>query len=289
VIRYVDKFDSLIPMSASLGPLSVTLGPLTARLKGKASWKDHYPEDDYPAWQDFADECESLLGFLQNHGALDRFWPRLCSKPQQRDEAINEIRVAYYLDSVGYPVIDWNEPVDAAGYSVEFAVSLGSPRYAFVEVKSPGWESELSDAERKQGRAKQPKYIGIHGGAAGPVQVIRRAVEKARPKFSGNAPSIVVVSDDCFVNLGEWGWEPLQMALLQKSVAYGKGLFHGPEYANVGAVCLFWIASSFKYKSLCMVNPNAVPMAVVPADLATRLSTRPIKTHVDLSPQRGVE
>ncbi len=219
-----------------------------------------------------------MLEFLRDHSALDRFWPRLCSKKQQRDEAISEIRVARYLASVGYPVTDWNEPEDAPGHYVEFAISLGETRNALVEVKSPGWESELTEAERKQGRTKQPKYIGIQGGAAGPVQVIRRAVDKACPKFSGNMPSIVVVSDDCFLNLGEWGWGPLQMALLQKSIAYGDGLFHRSEYANIGAVCLFWPQAYWgkilQYKSLCMANPNAAQTAAVPVDMVARLSTK---------------
>ena len=88
----------------------------------------------------------------------------------------------------------------------------------------------------------------------------------------------MVVSDDCFVNLGEWGWGPLNMALVQKSIAYGDGLFHHAGYATVGAVCLFWVASylgeGLKYKSMCMVNPNAAPAASVPADFAARLSTK---------------
>lgn len=251
-------------------------GPLTTRLMDESSWGD-----SYPAWPEYADECESLLEFLHDHSALDRFWPRLRSKRQQRDEAINEVRAARYLESLGHPVTDWNEPEDAPGYNVEFAVSVGTNRSAFVEVKSPGWEAELTEEQRKQGRAQQPKYIGIQGGAAGPVQVIRRAVEKARPKFSGNAPSIVVVSDDCFLNLGEWGWGPLQMALLQKSIAYGDGLFHKSEFANLGAVCLFWNVlylgkGLIEYKSLCLANPNAAQSAAVPADLVARLSTKRI-------------
>jgi len=255
----------------------INCGPLTVSLKSEASW------NDYPAWQDYADECESLLEFIRTRGALDRFWPRLCSKSQQRDETLNEIRVARHLEDAGYPVVDWNEPVDAPGYSVEFAVSLGQSPNGFVEVKSPGWEAELSDAERRQGRSRLPKYIGSRGGAAGPVQVIRRAVEKARPKFSGNAPSVVVVSDDCFLNLGEWGWGPLQMALSQRSIGWGDGLFHESKYANVGAVCLFWVASywgrSLEYKSLCMTNPNAA-RAAVPSDFATRLSTKLVNAYV---------
>jgi hypothetical protein len=234
----------------------IIYGPLTTRLKREASWND-----EYPAWQDFADECETLLEFLRVRGALDRYWPRLRARRQQRDEAINEMRVAHYLESAGYPVSDWSEPQDAPGYNVEFAISLSDARSAVVEVKSPGWESELSEPERKQGRAQQPKFIGGRGGPSGPVGVIRRAVEKARPKFSGSIPSLVVISDDCFVNLGEWGWGPLQMALSRASAAYGAGLFQKDEFANVGAVCTFWLPSYFgkgiEHKSICMANPSS--------------------------------
>jgi hypothetical protein len=179
--------------------LTVNLGALTSRLKSEASW-----QDKYPAWQPWADECEALLSFLSRHAALERFWPRLCAKPQQRDEAINEIRVAYFLDQAGFPIVDW-EPQDGSGRRLEYAVAIPDQSKMLVEVKSPGWEAELTEAEREAGRAGQPKFKpGVtEGRAAGPIQVIRRAVDKARSKFSGVQPSLVVVSDDCLVNLDE--------------------------------------------------------------------------------------
>jgi hypothetical protein len=222
-----------------------------------------------------------LLKFLHDNGALERFWSRLRSKAQQRDETLNEIRVAYFLYSAGYPVVDW-EPEDAGGHKLEFAVAIPHQQM-LVEVKSPGWEAELSQEQRMAGRPSQPKYrIGAsEGGAAGPVQVIRRTVQKARPKFSGKQPSIVVLSDDCRVNLGEWGWGPLQMALTQDCVGgYGPGLFHDPLYSVIGAVCLFWAVSVFgqrgiEYHSRCVANPKALPEAVVPQDVVSRLITKP--------------
>lgn len=148
--------------------------------------------------------------------------------------------MAYFLTAIGHPLTAW-EPEDAPGYEVEFAVSPGAAGDAFVEVKSLGWESELTEGERLGGRLKLPKHLDLEGRAADLIGVIRRVVEKARPKFSGKCPSLLVVSDDCFVNLGEWGWGPVQMALLHKSIAYGGGLFHRPNYANIGAACLFWL------------------------------------------------
>src|SRR5947209_6902072 len=103
----------------------VILGPLTTQLRAKAKW-----HDQYPAWQAYADECERLLEFLRGQKETQRFWPRLCSKKQQRDEALNEIRVAHYLGSIGYPVVAW-EPIDAPQHNVEFSISLGSTSMAF--------------------------------------------------------------------------------------------------------------------------------------------------------------
>jgi hypothetical protein len=255
---------------------NVTFGPLTRRLLHEASWRD-----EYPAWPGYANECECLLEFLRAHGQLDRFWPRLTSSRRtQRDEALNEIRTAYLLDKLGYPIVDW-EPIDAPPYNVEFAISLGKPDRALVEVKSPGWESELGEEERHRGRTKQDKYTDMEARAAGPLEVIRRTVTKALPKFSGLAASLIVIADDCFVNLGEWGWGPLQMALTQRSTAYGSGLFHDPIYATIGGACLLWVSrvtdAGVKYSSLCLANENAFPSASLPTDLVTQLCTVPIE------------
>jgi hypothetical protein len=254
----------------------IILGPLTTKLKAEAKWRDQYP-----AWQVYADECERLLQFLRDQGETQRFWPRLRSKQQQRDEALNEIRVANHLDSLGYPIVAW-EPIDDPAHSVEFSISLGRRDAAFIEVKSPGWEAELTPEERRSGRTQKDKYIGIEARAASPIQVIRQTIQKAQPKFTGKAPSLIFISDDCFVSVGEWGWGPLQMALTQSSLGWGDGLFRDPLYSNVGGVCLFWISrvtdqNGIQWGSLCMTNPNAMPTATLPKELVTQLSTRSIE------------
>lgn len=240
-------------------------------MRNQSSW-----DDPYPAWQPWADEAEALLRFLFEEHQLHRFWPRLCAKKQQRDEALNEIRVARFLTARGYPISDWAEPQDAPGTNVEYAISLGDSARAFVEVKSPGWESELTAAEIQNGRTKEPKYP-TEGRAAGPVRIIRRAVTKARPKFSGNVPSTIVISDDCFVNLIEWRWGPLQMALTRRTISYGDGLFHLRDYDVIGAVCLFRAVyyaakNTVEYESLCLPNENAKETASLPYDMARRLT-----------------
>ena len=204
----------------------------------------------------------------------------LSLRRQQRDEALNEIRVAYFLESAGYPVVGW-EPTDAPPHNVEFALALGENWKVLVEVKSPGWEAELSKPEQLRGRTKQDKYVDMESRAAGPVEVIRRTVTKALKKFTGAAPSLIVISDDCFVNLGEWGWGPPTMALTRRSIGYGSGLFHDPVYATIGGVCLFWLSRAnekgVEYASLCVPNPNALQSAALPPEMVARIRTVPVE------------
>lgn len=188
----------------------------------------------------------------------------------------------YFLESSGFPVVDF-EPKDAGNRTLECSIGLGRGQNGLVEVKSPGWESELTDREIKAGRQKQPKYQHFQGRAAGPVPIIQRAVNKALPKFTGKAPTTLFIADDCFMHVGEWGYGPLQMALTRNSIAYGPGLFNLPEYATIGAVCLFWdlaIASKpgIQYSTTCLVNPNAMPSAKIPGHLFKVLQRAPVYT-----------
>ena len=263
------------PGANNIRPAKVKLGPLTQHLARASQW-----DDIYPASQGWANECERLLAFADAHGQLQRFWPRLTAKKQQRDEALNEIRVAHFLSGAGYPILGW-EVIDAPPSNVEFEIGLGTGSTAFVEVKSPGWEGELGYAERKAGRKKLEKYVGPEARPADPIGVIRRTAEKARPKFSGSRPSLLVIADDCFVNLGEWGWGPLKVALTSKTIGYGDGLFHQIRFSVLGGVSLFRVSGvnqrDVKYSSLCLANPNALRSATLPGELVSRLSTVPVE------------
>ena len=164
---------------------------------------------------------------------------------------------------------------------------MGSGNLAFVEVKSPGWDSELAKDERDQGRKRKPKYLGIEARTGRPIQMIQRTVEKARPEFSGRSPSLLVIADDCFVNLGNWGWGPLQMALTQNSIAWGPGLFNRIGYEKIGGVSLFWLGNDIRYRSICFKNPNALPSAALPPGMAANLTTEPQEPSLRI-PQQGI-
>jgi hypothetical protein len=249
--------------------MDIRLKPLSAMLVRDAGWKG---KDAYPAWQEYADELEVLLGFLRRQGQLERFWPRLRSpRPHERDEALQEIRVAYHLSERGFPICDW-EPLGAGEHKGEFNIRARESSLVFVEVKAPGWESELSDAQRAAGRQKEEKYRrGIEGGAVGPWRGIRQAIRKAYPKFLDSQANLLVIADDYFVSLNEWGDLAAGQALLLDSTALGeRGYFCSSLYENLGGVAFFSAAISeqrVEYQFTLYRNPKTLKTTALPDSL----------------------
>src|SRR5258708_5501507 len=144
-----------------LKPGSQLLGPVARSLISTVRWTDKYP-----AWDDFAEELDTLLLFAKSQGRLSHFVPRLESRNTQRHAALNELRVAYFLHQNRFPVKEW-EPPGLNGRVGEYLIGISESQDIFTELKSPGWGGELSDAERRAGRTKQPKYRNGEGGAFG--------------------------------------------------------------------------------------------------------------------------
>jgi len=215
----------------------IGLGPLTSNLLYPFPWKD-----DYPAWQEWADELERLLSFADSQGQMPAFLPRLkTDRRNQRDEALNELRVAFFLHRNGFPIVVW-EPAGLRGKVGEYSVRVPEGITVFTEVKSPGWESELDSAERLAGRTKLPKYIDGDGGAFANWEGIRKCIasSKTYPKFSPTQPNLLVIADDFFVSLHDSEWQT-QIALYFDRSSYGSetGYFSSSEYANLGGVGVF--------------------------------------------------
>ena len=211
---------------------------LSQRLLREARWVG---QDGYPTSPQYSVELEGLLGFLQAHNRLGSFWPRLTApRPQERDDALQEIRVARFFTTNGFPVAEW-EPPGNGNLIGEFSVqALPSPP-VFVEVKSPGWEGQLSQAQRDAGRAKQEKYQDLEGGPDDPWRGIRMSVKKAYPKFCSTQPNLLVIADDRFVSLATWGRLGAEQALFIKSTILDgeAGYFATTEFENLGGVALF--------------------------------------------------
>lgn len=72
----------------------VNLGPLVSAMAEGAAW---FGQDEFPSSQVWADETERVLAFIDSRVGLDRCLGDLRASASQRDSALTELRVAFYL------------------------------------------------------------------------------------------------------------------------------------------------------------------------------------------------
>lgn len=146
-------------------------------------------------------EIDKWLVFIKNKGELKRFIPRLTKmNNSKRDEALAEISSAYLLENeLNFVVIGWEIPTKN-NKNVDFVIEEKVNKI-FCEVKSPGWEGELSKKEIIEGRKDQRKYIPSECRFFGHWKNIRYAIKKAYPKFLSNCKNLVIIQDDLWVNI----------------------------------------------------------------------------------------
>lgn len=248
-------------------------GPVARRLISSDKWTDQYP-----AGRVFARELDALLYFADEQGCRLRFLPRLESMDTQRDEALSELRVAYMLHHYGFSVKQWDPP-GLGGKVGEYLVGTPEGLSVFVEVKSPGWESELSGAEKSAGRDKQPKYIGLEGRAVGNWKPLQYCIEsKAYNKFSPTQPNLLVVADDLKTPLSD-SLDHVEIALYEDHARYGvSGLFTSAQFENLGGVGVFNFYSEgrgVQYEFTLFENPFALATTKLP-DSFSKFKTKTI-------------
>lgn len=253
------------------------MGPVARKLISPLRWRDKYP-----AWPDYAKELDQLLLFADGQKRLDEFVPKIESRDKQRDEALNELRVAYWFHHMHFPIVQW-EPPGLNPRIGEYLINTPEQIRVFVEVKSRGWEGELSDKERSAGRTKQPKYDGLDGGAFGNWQPLQKCIasEKTYPKFSPIQPNLLVVCDDLMVSLHDSIWH-VEIGLYANHKGYGDyGYFTSARFENLGAVAVFNAVSAkyerkgggIDYEFQLFDNPFALPATKLP-DSMLRFKTK---------------
>src|SRR5262245_36757117 len=136
-------------------------------------------EDGYPADPGVADENEEWLELVETRlgqAGLDHYTNKLrTQQAAKRDEFLVELAAAYFLDThCGLPIAGL-EPAGAGGKTGEFLFGLPDGRKMFVEAKSPGWEGEVEEEEKRKRvgtrphgrlpRVAQPKYRHLGGRA----------------------------------------------------------------------------------------------------------------------------
>jgi hypothetical protein len=246
------------------GRYTVKVGPLLSTVIDRAGWAG---KDGFPAWQFFADEIERVLSFAAARGMFEMYLPELTGRtPSQRDSALAELRVAYFLDRNGFTISEWR-PVGLAPKEGEFLARCPSGAEVFVEVKSPGWESELTQEQRLSGRLAEPKYINGEARYADNSPAITFAVEKAYPKFSPVRHNLLVVADDLFLSMEYYPSMWARRALYDSP----DGKFATPAFERLGGVGLFWVKQQREqiwYEMPLFLNPFATEPTQLPDEFA---------------------
>jgi len=244
-------------------PTSVRLGPLGLAIANGARWLN---DDEYPAWQQYADELERLATFVIREGQFDSYLGRLQGRRNERDSALAELRVAFHFDANGFRITQWR-PVGADATEGEFAVAGPSGTGTFVEVKSPGWEGELSDEEKRKGRTRLPKYLPFEGRAVAPWERIQFSVKKSYKKLTPTRPNLLIIADDLFVSLRHGTEMHAGQALYE---ARSNGCFAGSKFQNLGGVAIFWEEDVGAYYMKLFLNRFALPSTSLPDDMRAR-------------------
>lgn len=214
---------------------SVSFGNFTTKPLGHRPWKGGYPAHPF-----YIEEREKLLLFAESQGRRDHCESRLRGKLAQREESLNELRVAFHLKHRGFRIVEW-EPAGEGRKKGEFSIARGEGGTIFVEVKSPGWEAELDLEQLRAGRKRKPKHMPEErrGGALGTWQHARACISRTYPKFARDSMNLLVIADDFFVPLDD---RQMQIALYGPSEDpnyYGRGSFASTEFEILGGIARF--------------------------------------------------
>ena len=209
-------------------------------------------------------EIEKWLLYINNKGELNRFLSRLTKMDSRKiNEVLAEISSAYLLNNeLNFVVTGWEVPTKN-NKNVDFVIK-GKSDEIFCEVKSPGWEGELSKKELMGGRKDQPKYKHLEWRSFAHWKNIRYAIKKAYPKFLSNCKNLLIIQDDLFVSILDFPTDTqIEIALFEEQAVYNneKGVFVGNDYENVGGVLLININPTSRnkvYKYKFFANPNAL-------------------------------
>jgi hypothetical protein len=201
----------------------------------------------------------------------DRFknlLPRLRARSSERDAALSEARTGFFFHRNGFRITLW-EPEIVKSRPGDLEIRWLSEDAIFIEVKGPGWESELAPADLKAGRQKAPKHIDGEIRWTDPAARISCAIKKALPKFALNRPTMLVVVEDFFVSPMEW------VPLLRIIDYRLRQCMKQPVCKVLGAIFLLrpiCFGSEVRYLTHFIENESAAPLCAIPVPVRMGLS-----------------
>lgn len=223
---------------------------------------------NFPPCDDWKDDIEKHLKFMQYKGWLTSIKPQLQSR--NYGSFLSEIFAAYFVEKdLGFGVTAWN-PKTKEGRDVEFHIKDKAGSEIFCEVKSPGWQGQLTKEEIQSGRAKQPKYSTFgESRVTAPYMKIRKTLDKSYKKFIPNKQNLLIITDNLFQppsfgpqmnpELGRKIPWNIYIALYNchDDVYGGKGYFRTKNYENLGGILFLNDRYLGKFFAWFEPNPNA--------------------------------
>lgn len=244
-------------------PDGVRVGSLTSHVMDGAAWRD---TNAYPSSQEWADEAERLFNFAVSQDQFGRFLPNLRGRWTQFESAQAELRVTFFLHRNGFRIVEW-EPLGAGECKGEFTIKGPSSLPVFTEVKSPGWEGELTPEELKAGRQHRPKDLYCEVRSAASWERAQFEVRKAYKKLDPRNRNLLILADDLFISLRHGTDLSANYALYSRRTG---GCFADSSYENLGGVGFFWVIPNtdpVAYEMKMFLNPQTLPSVALPEDI----------------------
>lgn len=222
----------------------------------------------FPPCDEWKVDVEKHLRFMLDKGFLSSIENQLRSR--NFESFLSEIFAAYFVEvSLGFEITEWN-PKTRNGRDVEFRVKIKENNEIFCEVKSPGWQGQLTKEEIDSRRAKQSKHSKFtEARAVHPYMNIRKTIENSYGKFLTDRQNLLIITDDLF--------QPLSMGpkfnhKLERKIPFdiycalynchdetyhGKGYFLTKQFENLGGVLFLNDRNLRKFFAWFEANPNA--------------------------------
>jgi len=230
-------------------------------------------QSNFPPCDEWKADIEKHLRFMLDKSYLSSIENQLRSR--NFESFLSEIFAACFVEvSLGFEITEWN-PQTKKGRDVEFRVRIKENSEIFCEVKSPGWQGQLTKEEIDSGRAKQSKHSKFtEARAVHPYMNIRKTIANSYEKFLSDRQNLLIITDDLFqpLSMGPKFNHELERKIpfdiyialynCHDEIYHGKGYFRNEHFENLGGILFLNDRFLGKFFAWFEANLNAkVPLS----------------------------
>jgi hypothetical protein len=216
---------------------------LLQQIRNGSRWEG---KDDFPSCKEWEEEVKKWLVFINDEGVFNGYLSRLRDNASQRDSAISEIAIAYFMSrKKGLQIVEWF-PKGSNKKRGEFVIDM-CRKQVWCEVKAPGWESDFVKEGSFSKRLKNPKHVIGECRSVDDTDKIKYTIEKSYIKIPNNKATLLIIADDFMIPLSERVYGNL---VIDRSLFYKKckpphhddreeGCFVTDRYKNLSGLATF--------------------------------------------------